>query len=99
MKSVGEVMAIGRSFNESLQKALRSLEVGLSGLDEMIYSGNKKKINKNNILNELKKPLSDRILLVGQALRMGKSIKSIHAASKIDPWFIGQIKIIIDNEK
>ena len=52
----------------------------------------------NNIINELKKPLSDRILLVGQALRMGKSIKSIYTASKIDPWFIGQIKIIIDNE-
>ena len=99
MKSVGEVMAIGRSFNESLQKALRSLEIGLSGLDEISYSENKKKITKTNIINELRKPLSDRILLVGQALRMGKSIKSIHKASKIDPWFIGQIKIIIDNEK
>ena len=98
MKSVGEVMAIGRSFNESLQKALRSLEVGLCGLDEITYSVNKKKINKNNIINELRKPLSDRILLIGQALRMGKSIKSIYTASKIDPWFIGQIKIIVDNE-
>ena len=78
MKSVGEVMAIGRSFNESLQKALRSLEIGLCGLDEITYSGNKKKINKNNIINELKKPLSDRILLVGQALRMGKSIKRVY---------------------
>ena len=99
MKSVGEVMAIGRSFNESLQKALRSLEVGLSGLDEISFLKSKRNINKNNILNELKKPFADRILLVGQALRLGKSVSSIYKVSKIDPWFIGQIKMIIDAEK
>ena len=99
MKSVGEVMAIGRSFPESLQKAMRSLETGLDGLDEVTVSMNKKKLTKKNILSELKKPLADKLLLVAQALRFGLDIVQIHKSSKVDPWFIGQIKRIVDTEK
>ena len=99
MKSVGEVMAIGRSFNESIQKALRSLDVGLQGFDEIKINSNKKPLNRKNINSELKKPLADRMLLVAQALRLGKSIKEIHSSSKIDPWFIGQIEEIVKKEK
>ena len=99
MKSVGEVMAIGRSFPESIQKALRSLEIGLDGFDEQIINFSKKKLNKKNILLELKKPLADRLLLVAQALRFGKSTKEIHKASKIDPWFIDQIRRIVIAER
>ena len=98
MKSVGEVMAIGRSFNESIQKALRSLEVGFEGFDEVKLNSNKKSLTKKNILSELKKPLADRILLVAQAIRLGKSVQDIHKASKIDPWFIAQIKEVIKTE-
>ena len=98
MKSVGEVMAIGRSFNESMQKALRSLEVGFEGFDKVEKTSNQKILTKKNILTELKKPVVDRVLLVAQALRFGKSIKEIYNASKIDPWFIGQINEIIEKE-
>ena len=98
MKSVGEVMAIGRSFNESIQKALRSLEVGFEGFDIVRKTVSQKPLNKKNILSELKKPVVDRILLVAQAIRFGKSIKEIYSASKIDPWFIGQILEIVKKE-
>ena len=98
MKSVGEVMAIGRSFNESIQKALRSLEVGFEGFDIVIKTSNQKILNKKNILSELKKPVVDRILLVAQALRFGKTISEIYNSSKIDPWFISQINEIIKKE-
>jgi carbamoyl-phosphate synthase large subunit len=98
MKSVGEVMAIGRSFNESIQKALRSLEVGFEGFDNVKETSSQKPLTKKNILTELKKPIVDRVLLVAQALRFGKSIKEIFNASKIDPWFIGQINEIIKKE-
>ena len=99
MKSVGEVMAIGRSFPESLQKAMRSLETGLDGLDEVSVSMNNKKLTKKNILTELKKPLANKLLLVAQALRFGIKIHQIYQTSKVDPWFIGQIKKIVDTEK
>ena len=99
MKSVGEVMAIGRSFPESLQKAMRSLETGLDGLDEVTVSMNKKKLTKKNILSELKKPLADKLLLVAQALRFGLDIDQIYKSSKVDPWFIGQIIRLVDKEK
>ena len=98
MKSVGEVMAIGRSFNESIQKALRSLEVGFEGFDNVKETSSQNPLTKKNILTELKKPIVDRVLLVAQALRFGKSIKEIFNASKIDPWFIGQINEIIKKE-
>ena len=98
MKSVGEVMAIGRSFNESIQKALRSLEVGFEGFDKVEKTSNQKTLTRKNILNELKKPVVDRVLLVAQALRFGKSIREIYNASKIDTWFISQINEIIQKE-
>jgi len=92
MKSVGEAMAIGRNFKESLQKALVSLEIGFSGLDR-IFPLNKKKIEE-----ELKKNIPNRILLVAEAFRKKLNIKKIHQLCKIDPWFLEQIKEIVDEE-
>ncbi len=93
MKSVGEAMSIGRNFKESLQKALNSLEIGLSGLDQ-IFNFSTKEITKN-----LKTNIPNRILLVAEALRKKFTISKIHKLSGIDPWFIDQIKEIIDAEK
>lgn len=93
MKSVGEAMAIGRTFNESFQKALRSLETGLSGLDEVSgYEDNE------TLKAKLAIPNPERILLVGQAFRQGLSVDEIHAASKIDHWFLREIEKIIQIE-
>ena len=92
MKSVGEAMAIGRNFKESLQKALVSLETGFSGIDQ-IFNLNKKQIEK-----KLKENIPNKILLVGEALRKKINFKKIQKRSKIDPWFISQIKDIIDAE-
>ena len=92
MKSVGEAMAIGRNFKESLQKALVSLEIGFSGLDR-IFPLNKKEIEK-----ELKKNIPNRILLAAEAFRKKISLKRIHQLCKIDPWFLEQIKEIVDEE-
>ena len=93
MKSVGEAMSIGRNFKESLQKALNSLEIGLSGLDQ-IFNYSKKEIAKNLKIN-----IPNRILLVAEALRKKFSISKIHNLSGIDPWFIEQIKEIVEVEK
>jgi carbamoyl-phosphate synthase large subunit len=92
MKSVGEVMAIGRNFQESFQKALRGLEVGVDGLDPL-----SKDIDL--ITKELGVPRSERIWYVGDAFRMGLSVEQVFNISKIDPWFLAQIKDIIDREK
>ncbi len=92
MKSVGEAMAIGRNFKESLQKALVSLETGFSGLDR-IFDLNKKQIEK-----KLKENIPNKILLVAEALRKKINLKKIFSLSKIDPWFLEQIKEIVDNE-
>ncbi len=92
MKSVGEAMAIGRNFKESLQKALVSLETGFSGLDQ-IFNLNRKQIEK-----KLKENIPNKIMLVGEAIRKKINIKKIHLLSKIDPWFLRQIKEIIDCE-
>src|SRR5665213_1879480 len=88
MKSVGEAMAIGRTFAESLQKALRSLETGLSGLDEVEIEGLGHGDDKNALRAALGRPTPDRLLVVGQALRHGVSHADIHNACRIDPWFI-----------
>ena len=93
MKSVGEAMAIGRNFKESLQKALVSLEIGFSGLDRMI-SLSKKELEKN-----LKKNVPNKILLVAEAIRKKINIKKIQNLSKIDSWFLEQIKEIVEVEK
>jgi carbamoyl-phosphate synthase large subunit len=98
MKSVGEVMAIGRSFAESLQKALRGLETGLTGLNEITIPGLGEGDDKNAIRAALGRPTPDRILRVAQALRLGTSSEVIHAACKYDPWFIDQISGILAME-
>ena len=92
MKSVGEAMAIGRNFKESLQKALVSLEIGFSGLDRIFP------LNKNEIKKELKKNIPNKILLVAEAFRKKIDIKKIQKLSKIDNWFLEQIKEIVDTE-
>jgi carbamoyl-phosphate synthase large subunit len=98
MKSVGEAMAIGRTFQESLQKALRSLETGLTGLDEIAIAGLGQGDDKNAIRAALGTPSPDRLLNVAQAMRLGMSDEDIHTACRIDPWFLEQIRSIIDME-
>ena len=98
MKSVGEAMAIGRTFAESLQKALRSMETGLSGLDDVVFEGLGQGDDKNIIRAALGRPTPDRLLKVAQALRLGLSAEQVHAACKFDPWFIDQIQQIVETE-
>src|SRR6476619_1574144 len=98
MKSVGEAMAIGRTFQESLQKALRSLETGLSGLDEITLEGLGQGDDKNAIRAALGSPTQDGLLKVAQAMRLGFTDSEIHSACKVDPWFLAQVRGIIDNE-
>jgi carbamoyl-phosphate synthase large subunit len=98
MKSVGEAMAIGRTFQESLQKALRSLETGLTGLDEIAIEGLGQGDDKNAIRAVLGTPTPERLLQVAQAMRLGMSDELIHASCKIDPWFIAEIRGIVDTE-
>jgi carbamoyl-phosphate synthase large subunit len=99
MKSVGEAMAIGRTLQESLQKALRSLETGLTGLDEIEIEGMGLGDDKNAIRAALGTPTPDRLLKVAQAMRLGFSVDEVHKACKIDPWFLQQIKDIVDVEE
>jgi len=99
MKSVGEAMAIGRTFAESLQKALRSLETGLCGLDPIDLPGTEGgEVDRQRVMAALSEPTSDRLLNVAQALRAGLSIDEVHAACKIDPWFLARIKEIVEAE-
>ena len=98
MKSVGEAMAFGRTFAESLQKALRSLEIGLTGLDPIEFSDIGKDAKKNIVRAELGEPTPNRILKVAQALRLGISHEQIYQSCKIDPWFIDRLQEIIDIE-
>jgi carbamoyl-phosphate synthase large subunit len=99
MKSVGEAMAIGRTFGESLQKALRSLETGLTGLDEIEIEGLGKGDDHNALRAAIGKPTPDRLLNVAQAMRSGMSVEEIHGACKIDPWFLQRIAEIVALEK
>ena len=99
MKSVGEVMAIGRTFAESVQKALRGLETGLSGLDEIEIPGIGEGDDKNAIRAALSKATPDRLRMVAQSLRHGASAADVHHYSKFDPWFIEQFQRIIDSEE
>ncbi len=98
MKSVGEVMAIGRTFAESLQKALRGLETGLTGLDEIEIPGLGQGDDRNAVRAALGRPTPDRLRMVAQAFRMGWSTAEIHDCCKIDPWFLEQISEIIGME-
>ncbi|HEY2228037.1 MAG TPA: carbamoyl-phosphate synthase large subunit, partial [Xanthobacteraceae bacterium] len=98
MKSVGEAMAIGRTFQESLQKALRSLESGLTGLDEIAIEGVGQGDDKTAVRAALGVPTPDRLLKVAQAMRLGFSDEEIHASCHFDPWFLGEIRGIVETE-
>jgi carbamoyl-phosphate synthase large subunit len=91
MKSVGEVMAIGRTFQESLQKALRGLEVGVDGF-------NLKTVDPETIDEQLAWPTPDRLWYVADAFGVGMSVEKVFELTKIDPWFLVQIKEIVDLE-
>jgi len=96
MKSVGEAMAIGRSFAEALQKGLRSTETGFFGLDEIEPPGDG---GPDAFRAALSEPRPDRLLMAAQALRAGLSVEDIHDASKFDPWFIRELSRIVDAER
>ena len=92
MKSVGEVMAIGRTFQESLQKALRGLETGIDGLGE-------KSTDREEIVEEIGEPGPERILFVADAFRIGVTLDEVHDETAIDPWFLAQIEDIVATER
>ncbi|MEH6474476.1 MAG: carbamoyl-phosphate synthase large subunit [Sneathiella sp.] len=94
MKSVGEAMAVGRTFAESLQKALRSLETGLTGLNEQDIGE-----DKQGILNILAHATPDRLLHIAQAFRAGLTLEEIQGASKYEPWFLSQIEALVEMEE
>ncbi|RDE18892.1 carbamoyl-phosphate synthase large subunit [Motiliproteus coralliicola] len=96
MKSVGEVMAIGRTIQESMQKALRGLEVGSEGFDSILDL--KAEDAKEVLIRELKNPGADRIWYVGDAFRFGMSVEEVYNISAIDPWFLVQIEDLIKDE-
>ncbi len=97
MKSVGEAMSIGRNFQESLQKALRSLEIGKHGFDPKLPDLDSE-VSKAKIQEELTTPRASRLWYVADAFRSGMSIEEVFDLSKIDPWFLEQIKELIDME-
>jgi carbamoyl-phosphate synthase large subunit len=98
MKSVGEAMSIGRSFAESIQKALRSMETGLSGFDEVAIEGIES-AGKEAVKAALAKSAPDRLLLVAQAYRHGLTTAEIHAACRFEPWFLERIREIVEAEE
>src|SRR5215218_7708142 len=98
MKSVGEAMAIGRTFAESLQKALRSLETGLTGLNEVEIEGLGKGDDKNAVRAAIGQPTPDRLLKVAQALRLGFSKEDVYESCRIDRWFLEQLQAVVDLE-
>ncbi|MDQ2859204.1 MAG: carbamoyl-phosphate synthase large subunit [Pseudomonadota bacterium] len=99
MKSVGEVMAIGRTFAESLQKALRGLETGLTGLDEIEIEGaDDAETGRVAIVRALGTPTPDRLRVIAQAFRHGLSVEEIGAACAYDPWFLRQIETLVVEE-
>jgi len=98
MKSVGEVMAIGRTFNESLQKALRGLETGFNGLDETDIPGLDQGDDRNALRAAVSTPTPTRLLNVAQAMRLGMSVEEVHQASGINTWFLEQMADILAME-
>ncbi len=100
MKSVGEAMSIGRTFQESLQKGLRSMETGLTGLNEVVIEG----VDPDNpdidtLIGALATPTPDRLLVIAQAFRHGMSVDKVHTACKYEPWFLRQIEGIVKAEE
>jgi len=104
MKSVGEVMSIGRTFKESFQKAIRSLEIGVSGFDSRLFelgSESRRALSAKEqqlLLEKLRVPNADRLWYIGDALRSGMSVKEIQKHTAIDPWFLHNIRQIIEKE-
>ncbi|HFD14934.1 MAG TPA: carbamoyl-phosphate synthase large subunit [Rhodospirillales bacterium] len=99
MKSVGEAMAIGRSFKEALQKALRSLETGLTGLDEITIPGSGDgTVDREALRAALARPTPDRLRVVAQAFRCGLDVAEVHRACRFDPWFLEQIRELVRTE-
>ena len=97
MKSVGEVMAIGRTFQESLQKALRGLETDLDGLNEPAISDDEDALER--VQREMRTPRGERLLFVADAFRRGMTINDVHQCCKIDVWFLAQIQDLVEEEK
>ncbi len=97
MKSVGEVMAIGRTFQESLQKSLRGLEIGVDGLDEIVDFSDPD--SADIMQREMRHPGPERLWYVADAFRSGMSFDDIHEASRIDPWFLAQVEDLVLTEK
>ena len=97
MKSVGEVMAIGRTFKESFQKALRGLETGLTGLNPVLDAESADERDRR-LVQELSQPGPDRILYVADAFRLGKTVEEVSEISRIDPWFLAQIEDLVASE-
>ncbi|MFN4283859.1 MAG: carbamoyl-phosphate synthase large subunit [Alphaproteobacteria bacterium] len=95
MKSVGEAMSVGRSFAESLQKALRSMETGLTGLNDVVIDGAP---DKDAIRKALARPTPDRLLTIAQAFRHGMTLAEIQAACAYDPWFLAQVEALVKAE-
>src|SRR6185436_15540200 len=91
MQSVGEAMAIGRTFNEALQKGLRSLEIGVAGLET-------RNTPREKLPDLLRTPTPDRIFAVGDALRQGMSVNEVYSLSAIDPWFLREVRKIVEME-
>ena len=102
MKSVGEAMSIGRTFAESLQKAFRSMETGLTGLNEVEIPGlranRRGEYDRDAVRAALARPAPERILVIAQAFRLGVSLDDIHRATAYDPWFLRQIRTIVATE-
>jgi carbamoyl-phosphate synthase large subunit len=105
MKSVGEVMSIGRTFKESFQKALRSLEIGVCGFDSRLFelgSETRRALTAKEqqlLLEKLRVPNADRLWYIGDALRSGMSVEEINKHTAIDPWFLHNIRQIIEKEE
>ena len=97
MKSVGEVMALGRAFQESLQKAIRGMEIGLTGLNEMITAGAENALER--IEHELRAPRAERLWYVADAFRGGRSLEEVYALCHIDRWFLAQIQDLVREEQ
>jgi carbamoyl-phosphate synthase large subunit len=99
MKSVGEAMAIGRTFKEALQKAMRSLEIDSYGFEEMVQTDSDGRgRNMQLICKKLETPNSRRLWYLADAFRLGMTVSEINKLTKIDPWFLGHIREIIDQE-
>jgi carbamoyl-phosphate synthase large subunit len=98
MKSVGEVMAIGRNQQESLQKALRGLEIGVSGLDEILSPELTVEEQQTELELQLSQPSDKRLWYVADAFRHGFSLQQVHKITRIDPWFLAQIEDLVSTE-